>query len=376
MLKNLLLVACSCAVALLLSEVTIRIVDGLNPVRILEPHPILGWTHVSGARMVWTKEGHGLIKINEAGYRDYERAPTPPPDTYRIAIFGDSQTAGFQVNLEATYGALIEKTLQKSGRDVEVLNFGVNGYSPVQEWLLFREIGASYNPDLVILATFLDNDISGVDPALTVSQSGVPIAYFNNGEARFDLSRAEESFRSYHMEPLYTLRKYLATYRLLSKVRRNFQTRTGIGGLPTRYELYTVPLGERWESAWKVVERITLGFAKDVQAIDAEFLLLSIPAAQVVTSKSWANIVKKYPAMESLQWDLYAPETRFAKIASQNNFSLVQPFQKFQQQTLLEPEVPLFFGNVGHLTPRGHRLLAENLLPVIETYYDKNEREK
>jgi len=350
--------------------------EGLDPVRVWEPHPVLGWTHVPGASTVWTKEGHGLVNINQAGYRDYERTLTPPPDTYRIAIFGDSQTAGFQVNLEETYGAILEKTLRNSGRQVEVLNFGVSGYSPVQEWLLFREVGVNYHPDLVIFASFLDNDVAGVDPALTVSQSGIPVAYFVGEEARFDLSKAEASYRSYQMEPIYTFRKYLATYRLLSKVRRNLQssTRTGNGEFPTRYELYAVPLEERWESAWKVAERITLGFAQDAQAHGAEFLLLSIPAAQVVTPNSWANILTNYPSMGKLQWDLFAPEQRFTHFATHNNISLVQPYLNFEEHARLEPETPLFFGNVGHLTPRGHRLLAEDLLPVLQTYYDKSHK--
>ena len=45
------------------------------------------------------------------------------------------------------------------GRRVEALNFGVDGYGTAQELVTLREKVWAYQPDIVVLAVFLGNDV-------------------------------------------------------------------------------------------------------------------------------------------------------------------------------------------------------------------------
>lgn len=93
----------------------------------------------------------GTFTINGAGFRstrDFDLAP--PPETVRIATFGDSFTAGDDVNDEEVWTSQLERVLQAAGMRAEVLNFGTGGYGMDQAYLTWKHRGQQYQPDIVI----------------------------------------------------------------------------------------------------------------------------------------------------------------------------------------------------------------------------------
>jgi lysophospholipase L1-like esterase len=337
---------------------------GLDYARVWEPDPELGWHLIPGARRIWTSEGRGLIEVNSLGYRDRERQVEKVPRTFRIAVFGDSMTEAVQVNLGQTFCYLLEEQLKRRGIRNEVLNFGVSGYSPIQELLLFKREGLRFRPDLVIVAVFLDNDISGVHPDLTVVyDSGPPFVTFTDEAVHFDYSRAQQSFTHYHREPFYSFRKYFSIYRLLSDWRwrhRDHRQERGVSGdgIQTRYLLYQTPHQPEWEKAWVLFERAMLEFAEEAHRQQVKLAILSVPASQVVNRGAWQNILNTSPAMAHFKWDLEGPEQRLQNFAAAHNILLLQPYKVYQQAT---KSPALFFGDVGHMTPHGHMLMAQFL---------------
>ena len=65
----------------------------------------------------------------------------------RVAIVGDSFTFGLEVGYEDTWGHRLERAL---GPDVQVLNFGVDGYGVDQAYLRYRRDVRPWRPDVVI----------------------------------------------------------------------------------------------------------------------------------------------------------------------------------------------------------------------------------
>lgn len=360
LLINLAIIAGSSFFGILLIEGFMHF-SGRDYALLFEPDRKLGWHIIPRARKRWTEEGNGLVEINNLGYRDRERQLEKPPDTFRIAVFGDSMTQAVQVNLDQTFTYLLEEKLRRRNPHVEIMNFGVNGYSPIQELLLFKQEGPRYRPDLVILALFLDNDVSGVHPNLTVvSQSGPPFVVFDDETMHFDFSQAEQSFAHYHREPWYTLRKYSALYRLTSdwcwRRKGVDHTLTSSGNtIPQRYRLYQQPVQPEWEEAWTIFERVVLEFAEEARQQQTDLVILSVPAAQVINHNAWQSILNTFLGMRSVEWDLEGPERRLRTFASEHGLLLLQPYKAYQGAS---QGSPLFFGNVGHMTPRGHQLMA------------------
>ncbi len=100
----------------------------------------------------------GEFTINGAGFRSQrEFAQSPPADTLRIAIFGDSFTAGDDVRDDEVWGYLLERALNEDGIRAEVLNFGVGAYGMGQAYLRWQRLGNSFSPDIVIFGLQPEN---------------------------------------------------------------------------------------------------------------------------------------------------------------------------------------------------------------------------
>ena len=112
-----------------------------------------GWAYRPQA----TRQG-GSFTINSAGFRSQrDYALEPAADTLRIAVFGDSFTAGDDVADEQTWAWLLERELNERGIAAEVLNFGVGGYGMGQAFLRWRELGRQFAPDIVIFGLQPEN---------------------------------------------------------------------------------------------------------------------------------------------------------------------------------------------------------------------------
>jgi lysophospholipase L1-like esterase len=106
------------------------------------------------------------FQTNNLGLR--RSAPTPtdkPAGITRVLVLGDSQTDGYVDNPES-FSSLLETSLRAEGRAAEVLNGGVAGYSPAQEYLWYDVHGAELQPDLVVVGFYPGNDVLDLlDPA-------------------------------------------------------------------------------------------------------------------------------------------------------------------------------------------------------------------
>jgi putative peptidoglycan lipid II flippase len=100
---------------------------------------------------------------NSLGLRGPERPFAKPVGTRRIAVIGDSFVAGYGVANEEVLTARLEKLLNSDAKSpVEVINLGRTGSSTVRELDLYTLIGRWFQPDVVVLAYFLGNDLREV----------------------------------------------------------------------------------------------------------------------------------------------------------------------------------------------------------------------
>ena len=117
--------------------------------------PWQGW--VFSPNREWP-EGGGSFTTNSAGLRaTREYSLTPPPDTLRIAAFGDSFTASVEVRDEGAWTQLLEARLLAEGIRAEALNFGVSAYGMGQAYLRWQHLGVDYQPDIVIFGLQPEN---------------------------------------------------------------------------------------------------------------------------------------------------------------------------------------------------------------------------
>ena len=372
-MKATLLLLSTLAIGALLMEFGVRLLNLHEPL-IWAPHAEFGWKPIPGAERLYTGEGYGQVKINSHGYRDRPRTVVKQAATTRIGIFGDSQTEAIQVHLDETYHYLLQEMLDTQSRPVEVLNFGVTGYSPAQILLTLQQEIDRWDLDIIVVSFFLDNDVSGSIPKLSVSTTGTPFLVTGHTPVRFDYSRSEHSHREFFQEPKYTIRKYSGLYRFIFKLKNSF-TRCGSNcseqPIPTRYALYLEQPPEIWHEAWQVFDETVLEIKRLADSKDKTLIFMSIPAGQTINRQAWDNILAQHPAMRDESWNLLSAEQRFADFAQAHDITLVTAASHFAEKA---KTTQLHFGNVGHLTREGHQEMANVAYPalsaaVIEDYH-------
>ena len=133
--------------------------------------PLLGWSIKPNGRT--TEDGH-LYASNDIGVRalrHYDKAA--PPGVTRLAVFGPSFAHGSEVSNQDTWTYQMER----SHPNLEVMNWGVDGYGTDQAFLRYKTQGAAYSPDVVIIVYEEENlrrNVNRYRPFYTNS-TGIPL---------------------------------------------------------------------------------------------------------------------------------------------------------------------------------------------------------
>jgi lysophospholipase L1-like esterase len=97
-----------------------------------------------------------LVRCNARGLRDRDHSFRKPEGAKRLLCFGDSFMWGYGVENDEMLSSRLEALLP----GFETVNFGVIGYTAVQELVRLESEGLDYEPDWA-LVLFCDNDLDG-----------------------------------------------------------------------------------------------------------------------------------------------------------------------------------------------------------------------
>lgn len=247
-----------------------------------------GWAYRPGSL-----RHQGTFKVNNAGMRSLvEYSQAPPPDTLRIAAFGDSFTAGDDVNDEQVWTNQLQLALRSRGIRAQVLNFGVGGYDMGQAFLRWRAVGQHFQPDIVIFGfqpENLDRNVN-VFRILYIHGPSIPFSKprFYLAEGRLDLlnvpalppEQMVASFERFASHPLAAYEAYYRSRDVVSKWWLNSRlaafiyeiSKAQAGPSPADYG----PNSERGALGKAIVE----AFAADVAAREADFFVAHLPLPQ------------------------------------------------------------------------------------------------
>ena len=118
-------------------------------------------------------DGTWWFRINRQGMRDDRDFSYRKPDgVRRIISLGDSYTIGYEVDVDQTFSAVLERELRKAGHEVEVLNAGVSGFSNAEQALYLERELMKYDPDVVVLSFYYNDVIDNVRTGLFQMKDG------------------------------------------------------------------------------------------------------------------------------------------------------------------------------------------------------------
>jgi len=381
---KLLLMLTGLVCGLLICEIFLRVIGftHLNPY-ITDPYT--GFSLRPGAEGWWRGEGVTYIKINSDGLRDREHSKTKPPNTLRIAVLGDSFTEAFDVEMQEAWWAVMEQRLQGCdalrGKKVEVINFGVAGYSTARELMTLRHRVWQYSPDVVVLNMTLINDIKDNSRVLNQEYATLPLPYFIYQRDKLVLDDSQLVARnkslyfrlqqSFVGDAMNWLRAHLRLMQLVDKARDTYQKRKIITqqtnerpNAPREVEgwdssVFKEPTAPAWTEAWRVTEGMLLLMPDEVQSKGVKFL--------VVTGSGGIQV---YPDPEVRQTsmrslgvtNLFYPEMRIKTLGEREGFSVLNLAPGMQEYADHNKTILHGQGNItggGHWNQTGNRVAGE-----------------
>lgn len=130
-----------------------------------------------------TKLSTWTATTNRWGMRDREYEYEKPPGTFRIALLGASTALGAGVNDDETFENLLEDRLNREPpsqaplRRFEILNFGVNGYSALDDLVALENKALAFRPNAVMLLANPTDPYWVKQRLAKVLRSGIELPY-------------------------------------------------------------------------------------------------------------------------------------------------------------------------------------------------------
>ena len=328
----------------------------------------------------YIEEGNSVVRTNSDGFRDKVWQLQKPDDTFRIAVVGDSFCEAIQVKREDSFCYQLEKMLRERGNSVEVMNFGISGFGTAQEFEMLRHRVLKYQPDLVILAVFLGNDVG--DNSRTINPGQIK-PYFDlvDGKLKLDNSflvseqfrDAQSSWTQFKSSLINSSRVLQLVNKLYSRLRSRGGRRANIGiGLDP--DLYRPPESDQWKEAWEVTEATIQAFYDECQNADAKCIVMTLSnPIQVHPDPEMRRAFAEENRIESL----FYPDERVRQFCASRKIPLLQ-LAKTLHDEADQSDPPIYFHGfqntqmgTGHWNERGHQRVANILKDhLIKTIFN------
>lgn len=353
--------------ALLIAEVGVRIANRWFPYFYCYD-AARGWGLRPDTAGYYRREGGSWVRVNADGFRGPDFPKNKPPGTIRIAVIGDSYTQAMQVPEEDTFAAVAARVLAQcpwlKGKRVEALNFGVDGYGTAQELVTLREKVWAYQPDIVVLAVFLGNDIRNNSVTLEGDQCR---PFFVDQHGKLELAGPFESsapFRlwcmarfNYRKAGLLTMLH--AAWTIISE-RNQEPTPQYPVERAINYNIYKPPADPAWREAWQVTEDLINQTHREVAQHGAAFLAVTLDTGIQV----WPDATVRERFMKRIGvTDLFYPDRRIAALGERDGFDVLTLAEPLLQYATKHRAFLHGFANTrlgfGHWNATGHRVAGE-----------------
>ncbi|MFT5111028.1 MAG: lysophospholipase L1-like esterase [Parasphingorhabdus sp.] len=344
-------------------EVAVRVYESVYPVYKLYD-PAVGFRYKPGVSLdLYNEESKRNVpfSINHEGFRDLPRATYKDPLTRRVVVLGDSFVAAAQVNFEDSFHQRLQRQLttnlsEDSELTVEVLNFGVSGYSTAQEYKVYHDYAAKYQPDVVVLCLFLGNDIGNNSPEL--SRKG---RIFYNLNDSGTLNPAVQLAEDLYGTGL--IGTYSSFYRFVKRksdrLKRKYSYYSERRAVMHRYNVFQDSPSPEWQRAWQLTEALIVKLKADVESSGAKFLLMTIPDSIQVYPEDWRQAMQNHVAANDNKKNPDAPLQRVRNMANRHQLQHLDLHPKLQSQ--YEKSAQRLYFDRAHFNKAGHEFVGQLL---------------
>ena len=308
-----------------------------------------------------SKEYNSDIKVNSHGWPDVEHAYDKPNGVTREVIIGDSFVENFQLPLESRFFRQLQN---KIGDKHEVIALGRGNTGTAQQYLILKNYGLKYDPDVVIHMFFEGNDVKNNSKIL---QNDPFLPYFTIDESG-KLKQQEHAKKS--SRKMARLKDFLLNFRtvkLFLSVKQQVIERKENNNhdYPTDYHVYDKSYSTEFEDAWRVTKKLISETKAEAEKSGAKYILVAIPASEQVDTKKQIEIFKMYPKMNPNSIDFDKPEKILVEFCKENSIECHFMNSNFSEYLKGNMNGELYFSKDGHWNQNGANMTSEFLYKVL-----------
>jgi lysophospholipase L1-like esterase len=266
---------------------------------------------------------------NSIGFYDFERTRARVPGVPRIACLGGSTTEGGNARgRRGSYPFLLERTLeQRTGRDFEVINAGISGWTTaemVAAWFLTLQ---DFAPDVLVLH-------EGVNDLVPRFSADYQADY---SHWRRSVSVCPDGGLT---RPLV---RWSKLYVYLRSRAAGVLTIQRVSTYPNETKEPLVAEGKLPRATSLAFRRNMLSIARDARANGSEVVLVTLPTRT------------PFEIGEFWRYGIAENNEHLRELAAEHGFVLVDAARAFEAR----PELTEEFSDLVHLSPEGNRAKAE-----------------
>lgn len=292
-----------------------------------------GW-FVSG-----TKEYFTWVETNSQGWPDVEHTVKKPKDTMRILILGDSFVENLQVPLEKRFFRQLETKLnnQNFAKKVEIIALGRGNTGTAQQYLILKNYGLVYEPDLVVHMFLTGNDVKNNSPVLqndpylpyfALDESGELIKIPHIKRLQRTLAKIKELLKNLRITEL----MLVARQKILEE-RNNRQF-----GYPLDYHIYDQNYSKKYEEAWKVTEKLILETKKISEQTGASYIMVTLANNEQVNKQIWRGLTLIHPMLLKENLDLEKPDKIMGEFCQKEKINCLHILPYFKEFITQNPQ--------------------------------------
>jgi lysophospholipase L1-like esterase len=392
----------------LVPEETLNLLIAHRPIRfqLYQTDLQIGWRLKPNAttRHALMGEYDVQVQANSQGLNDFEHTYQKPSNTYRILVLGDSFTEGVQVPIADGFPHLLGECLNKHYQhSIEVINGGMSYYATVEELFFLQHEGVRYEPDLILVAFYIGNDITAYAARESEdnwfdAMGGYLIELDETGELKqtwidwkhpspYDNVSATQLFLRRNSKIYYVFEHSNSEInRWISKQTEELENTTfgqwlmpqtqkpeGVSKPSFKDDLKLMiyapdfPYGHdtppKLVEAWAIIDKIFSQIQEVSASINADLGVLIIPTQAQAHGFYYYEAYKKYNSIygldaASIDWNYAAPNQALAQLLDERNISNLDLLPHFRAYDTTH-ESFLYFEADKHFNQNGHQLTAD-----------------
>lgn len=345
-------------------------------------HPKFGWLGIPCIKGIDTngRDYFYNVSVNKNGYRDTQHNIKKQKNEKRILFLGDSFIWGTGAEFNET---IPQKTQEVLKNKYAAINMGIGGFSPDQAYLVYKHEGIKYDPEIVILAIYIGNDIycnglskiEGRYPKPkyilqnnNISLSNVPVPKLKTKQKKHHFAKRlkkklyiHSALASFLLDNIYNSPALQKFFLKLFFNKANPQKNVH----HYEWEFETFIKDNKLKKNYKILEHILKKFKLLTESKNTKFIVIIIPTKTQVIENEFRLACSAFNK-DPNDFDRIMPNKLLTKMCNK----LKIPFIDFTEKFKTNPDKDkLYFKTNLHWTPLGYSIAAETIAEYIKKYY-------